>query len=62
MPRAALARHVAGLVGGPGPTWLTGRRPALAADAPRGTGDTLEAIARASAAGSACALPVRARA
>ncbi|MBK3645244.1 MULTISPECIES: AraC family transcriptional regulator [Streptomyces] len=54
--RAALARRFTGLVGEPVMTYLTGWRLALAADALRDTGDTLEAIARRVGYGSAFAL------
>ncbi|WP_405868080.1 AraC family transcriptional regulator [Streptomyces sp. NBC_00005] len=54
--RAALARRFTELVGEPPMTYLTGWRLALAADALRDTGDTLEAIARQVGYGSAFAL------
>ncbi|MCL7424700.1 AraC family transcriptional regulator [Streptomyces sp. NPDC052415] len=54
--RAALARRFTELVGEPPMTYLTGWRLALAADALRDTGDTLEAIARRVGYGSAFAL------
>ncbi|NUT29891.1 MAG: AraC family transcriptional regulator [Streptomyces sp.] len=54
--RAALGRRFTELVGEPPMTYLTGWRLALAADALRDTGDTLEAIARRVGYGSAFAL------
>ncbi|MFJ5772849.1 AraC family transcriptional regulator [Streptomyces sp. NPDC093094] len=54
--RAALARRFSELVGEPPMAYLTGWRLALAADALRDTGDTLEAIARRVGYGSAFAL------
>ncbi len=54
--RAALARRFTELVGEPPMTYLTGWRLALAADALRDTGDTLDAIARRVGYGGAFAL------
>ncbi|MFE0253884.1 AraC family transcriptional regulator [Streptomyces sp. NPDC059010] len=54
--RAALGRRFTELVGEPPMTYLTGWRLALAADALRDTGDTLDAIARRVGYGSAFAL------
>ncbi|MFF0199907.1 AraC family transcriptional regulator [Streptomyces sp. NPDC005017] len=54
--RAALARRFGELVGEPPMSYLTAWRLALAADALRDTGDTLEAIARRVGYGSAFAL------
>lgn len=53
---AALARRFTALVGEPPMTYLTGWRPALAADCLRGSEDTLDTVARRVGYGSAFAL------